>query len=517
MKHASSARTRQRRHTCFISCTACAALLCLAQVVVAQRANPLPANTYNNSPNAAGKSFPASITPIEFSDEPLRLDAVGLTMQIPMGSRAQSSTVGSDVSASILGESSSWLINVRTPRLAGDVKLTSREVLEQIAEHIASASGEVFIARETDGRFKSKPFAARFNDVAGSYAKLLGEPETIIINGMQAERVYIELPPIRQFPATVRGLTVFKSGAVQFVVADLTVILSDFSSVKPIYETTLATTTIINDAQLTNRRAAAVKLGQALIAGLKPNDYEAALTAKPERWLRRYRPAANGSIRDAQELGYARIRTAKGTRNAVATSPGPTGNQEGYVIRVDYRMLDGTDGVVDSRGTYFTTPERDDEVWQVENSIKRGGNSIVIIERGGRNGKSMTVSIEGQGRAPMTIKPILQGDGYITIVEDLLLPRFLVVSGLQGELGFYAYRSDTGTIRYRRDTISIDPQNSNVVLLATTRGDDAKSQTSRYSKSGDFIQTLLPDNSIWEPTTPEALMRIWKDKGLPLD
>jgi hypothetical protein len=463
---------------------------------------------------------PAQPVLIEWGDEPLRLDAVGLTMQLPLGSTAQSSSAGSDVTARIVGKGETWLINVRTPRLPGDLNLTASDVLEQIMVQIATASGEVFVATSQDERLANKPRQARMQDAIGSYARLLAPPQTVVINGRSAERAYIELPPIRQSPASVRGVTVFQTGPVQFVVIDLTTFVEEFERVRPIYESTLATTRIESDSDVTTRRAAAVALGARVLDGLDESKYEAALKAKPTRWLRRYRPASTGSDRDAEELGYARISTTVGRRGLVGgagAGGGGAGDDQGYLVQVDFRMLDGRNGITDSRGIYFMTPDRQEEVWKVENAVRRDGKSIITIETGGRVGKSMSVRVEGQGRAPMTVKPILQGDGYITIVEDLLMPRFLIEAGIPGDFGFYAYRSDTGSIRYRRDELVRDPEEPKGWLLTTTRGDDARNQVSRYTVNGDLIRTTLPDGSVWEPTTPESLMRLWKDKGLPLD
>lgn len=458
----------------------------------------------------------ASTTPglVELADEPFRLEAVGLTMMLPVGARADSSSAGGDVSARIIPQDSTWLLSVRAPRLTGDLNLTTAELLEQIAVHIASASGEQFKATGRSS-LPGSGSTAKYTDLDGFRARLLGEPQTLTINGRPASRVYISLPPVNQTPATVRGVTIFQTGATQYVVMDLTVIAEEFERSKPIYETIVATANFVDDAELTMRRGAAIEMGTRLISGLKPADYQAAIGANAERWLRLYRPSASGNIRDDEELGYARIRAKVGPRSDVAEAAGPAANVDGYIVQIDVRILAGEGRIIDTKGIYFMTPGRTEEVWQLSQAARKDGQTFTTIERGGRVDKSITIRIDGQARAPMTVKPIIQGEGYISIVEDMLLPRFMIAQGIAGEFGFYSYRSEATTIRYRRDVLEKDPKDPSVWTLTTTRGDDRTAQVSRYTAGGELLQTTLPDRNVWEPVTPQKILDLWKSKGLP--
>lgn len=453
---------------------------------------------------------------VELADEPFRLDAVGLTMMLPIGARADSNSAGGDVTARIVPSDNTWLLNVRTPRLTGDLNLTAEELLEQIAVHIASASGEQFKASGRSN-LPGSGTTAKYTDLDGFRARLLGEPQTVTINGRQASRAYISLPPVNQTPATVRGVTVFQTGPTQYVVMDLTVIAEEFERSKPIYETIVATAKFVDDADLTLRRGAAIEMGKRLIDDLKPETFQAAIAANSERWLRLYRPSASGNIRDDEELGYARIRSKIGPRSDVAESNGPAGNSDGYIVQIDVRVLAGEGRILDTKGIYFMTPDRTEEVWQLSQAARKDGQVFTTVERGGRVDKSITIRIDGQARAPMTIKPIIQGDGYVSIVEDMLMPRFLISQGIPGEFGFYSYRSEAATIRYRRDVLDKDPKDPNVWILTTTRGDELVSQVSRYTATGDLIQTVLPNRTVWEPITPQKILDLWKAKGLPQD
>lgn len=464
----------------------------------------------------AGEASRPSPSLVELADEPFRLDAVGLSMMLPVGARAESSSAGGDVSARIIGPDNSWLLNIRTPRLPGDLGLSTADLLEQIAVHIASASGEQFKATGKSN-LPGTGSTAKYTDLEGFRARLLGEPQVVTINGRTAHRVYISLPPVSQTPATVRGVTIFQTGPTQFVVMDMTVIAEEFDRSKVIYETMVATAAFVDDTELTLRRGAAIEMGQRILGALKPEHYRAALEAQPERWLRLYRPSATGSARDDQEIGYARIKTKFGSRSDVAAAAGPAASSEGYILQIDVRILTGNDRIVDTKGIYFMTPDRTEEVWQLSQAVRKDGQTITTVERGGRIDKSITVMIDGQARAPRTIRPIIQGEGYVSIVEDLLIPRFLITSAIPGEFGFYSYRSDAETIRYRRDLLERDPKAPDVWTLTTTRGDDRVSQVSRYTSTGELIQTVLPDRSIWEPITPEKILNLWKSKGLPQD
>lgn len=490
-----------------------ASLLLLA--ALALTTSPAFAQPRASSPGAPRQPA-TSPTLVELADEPFRLDAVGLSMFLPVGARAESNSAGGDVSARIIPADNSWLLSIRTPRLTGDLNLSAADLLEQIAVHIASASGEQFKATGTSN-LPGSGSTAKYADLAGFRARVLGEPQTVTINGRQASRVYISLPPINQTPATVRGVTVFQTGPTQYVVMDLTSIAEQFETAKPVYETMVATANFVDDSDLTMRRGAAIEMGKRLFDALTPENYQAALTANSERWLRLYRPSPTGNIRDDQELGYARIRTKVGPRSEVAAASGPAANAEGYIFQIDVRLLPDAERIIDSRGVYFMTPDRNEEVWQLSQAVRKDGQTLTTVERGGRVDKSITILIDGQARAPMTIKPIIQGEGYVSIVEDMLIPRLLITNAIPGEFGFYSYRSDAATIRYRRDVLEKDPNDPNVWILTTTRGDDRVSQVSRYSLAGDLINTVLPDRTMWEPITPEKILNLWKSKGLPQD
>jgi hypothetical protein len=466
--------------------------------------------------STAPAARPMSAPLLELADEPFRLDAVGLSMMLPVGASAESSSAGGDVTARIVPRDKTWLLNIRTPRLTGDLNLTTDDLLEQIAVHIASASGEQFKATGRTS-LPGSGNTAKYNDLASFRARLLGEPQTVTINGRQASRVYVSLPPVNQTPATVRGVTIFQTGPTQYVVMDLTVIAEEFERSKPIYETIVATSDFVDDADLTMRRGAAIEMGKRLIEGLKPEDYRTAIAANSERWLRLYRPSTTGNLRDDEELGYARIRAKIGPRSDVADASGPAGNADGYIVQIDVRLLAGEGRIIDTRGIYFMTPDRTEEVWQLSQAARKDGQTFTTIESGGRVDKSITIRIEGQARAPMTNKPIIQGEGYISIVEDMLVPRFLIAQAIPGEFGFYSYRSESATIRYRRDVLEKDPKDPNVWVLTTNRGDDRVSQVSRYTQTGELLQTVLPDRNIWEPVTPQKILDLWKSKGLPQD
>lgn len=482
---------------------ACLTLATLAYPALAQQ-RPSP------------KAAPPSPALVELSNETFRLDAVGLSMMLPVGARAESNSAGGDVTALIVPSDKTWLLNIRTPRLAGDLNLTTADLLEQIAVHIASSSGEQFKATGRTA-LPGSGSTAKYTDLEGFRARLLGEPQTVTINGRQASRAYVSLPPVNQTPATVRGVTIFQTGPTQYVVMDLTVIAEEFERCKPVYETLVATATFVDDSQLTLRRGAAVEMGKRLFENLRPKDYQTAISAHSERWLRLYTPSPTGNLRDDKEVGYARIRAKVGPRSDVAEASGPAGNADGYVVQVDVRILASDNRIVDTKGIYYMTPDRNEEVWQLSQAIRKDRQTITTIERGGRIDRSITIRIDGQARAPITIKPIIQGDGYLSIVEDMLLPRFLVSQGIAGEFGFYAYRSDAATIRYRRDVLEKDPKDPNVWVLTTTRGDELVSQVSRYTASGDLLQTVLPDRNVWEPVTPQKILDLWRSKGLPQD
>src|SRR5262249_16134110 len=90
------------------------------------RVQPVPKPVTPSKPAAASPTSPAKPSdptvrtadpsPVEFGEEPYKLESAGLTMLLPLNCTAQSSSAGSKSAADIVGKDRIRMISTQTPR-----------------------------------------------------------------------------------------------------------------------------------------------------------------------------------------------------------------------------------------------------------------------------------------------------------------------------------------------------------------------------------------------------------------
>lgn len=463
---------------------------------------------------------------VRFAEEPFRLDSVGLTMLLPDGSTAQATQVGAKTNVQITPPDGSWLISIQTPR-TGAPETTAPQALDEIVTGVMKEQGESYVKDQSD---PNRPRGV----LVGYRGEVLIPRHTVIINEQACERAYLKLPGSGSDGPVVRGFTVFKTTPTQFVIFELLVPEAGFARAKGVYQTVVGTAKFEDPTQIGAARTAAITLGIKLMQRIDETAMREIIEARPERWERCYRPSVTGADSDATELGYRRTRLSVGTRAALDPKGDPDAagsRQPGFVAQIDARYLDRarltngqlTEGrIIDSASVFYSSFDRTDEAWTVRMAVRTGtpaGRSTpkVYAEMGGRSGKSLYVSIAAPGEQGRDVRPVFQGDGYISRLESLVLPNLLLRERIPGEYGFYIYQSDAETIRLRRDTLEQPSDRPGMWVLTTRFTEDKKSQTAVFNEKGDVVRTELADGSVWEPISLSRLVQLWKAKGLPME
>ncbi|MDX2132419.1 MAG: hypothetical protein SFY69_10240 [Planctomycetota bacterium] len=482
---------------------ACACtLLALGGPALAQRAVP-------NTPPTA----PAGVTgTVEFDDEAFRLDSVGLEMLLPMGSKAESGSVGGRVTATIKPEDGTWLVNITTPRTANP-EVTAAHAMDEVVTQILKTSGEVYD--------RTKP-----GQVVGYRGTIIVPRSTVEINGMPAERAYVLMPPEGGSPAVVRGYTIFRLTPQQFVTFELITTEPVLAGARRESEGMIGTATFEDPAKVGNARAAAIKTGLKVFERTTPDVLREIVEAMPERWERLYRPSPTGAKADEEEVGYRRVRCALGRRGELDPTKKHTGagdREQGFVVRMDARWLDRPNEagakprIVDSQSIFFLSLDREREGWSVRNVVRDGDRVIQASELGVRDGGTMQVEVETPGQPPRTVRPVIQGEGYVSRLESLLLPQILVRAGITADMAFYVYQSDRETIRLRRDLLEQPADRPGLWRLTTRLHDQSRPQVSEYNERGALVRAELPRGTVAEPISLDELVSLWRRKGLPMD
>ncbi len=457
-----------------------------------------------NSKASTTPGKPVNAGTARLAEEPQRIDAVGLTFYPLEDMRTETTSIAGQSSISLKPADGSWVVNVLTPRTSSP-GTSIEDVCNEAIKQITAAAGAVF----QDGKLQ------------GWRGKILAQDYKLNVNGMPAGRFYLEVPQGEKDPALARGYTVFKVGNDRFTIFDLTTTAKDFDKVKGQYETLVGTARFQDPGELAAARGAAVSAGIKLLEKFDEQALRDLVTGTPERWERLYIPGKTGAASDDTEVAYRRIRAWLGKRgevNAARKTDSLRGieAQEGILVRIDARqVVNGR--VYDSQGIYFTSFDGEEETWTLSNTVRDGKDKSLATETGARSGKSMTVSTVVTGDPGQTIKPVIQGDGYISRVQSFLLPQLLVKGGIPADYGFYVYQSDTGNIRLRRDELSQPSDSPNVWRISTKLKEEGKPMVSLFNKKGELVRTEMPDGSRWEPTTLNQLVKLWREKNLPLD
>lgn len=460
---------------------------------------------------AQGKpgTVPKGVGAVDLAEEQFRLDAVGLSMRIPVGAVVESTRMAGRQSVQITPQDGAWVMNIQTPQTSNE-NATIGEALAQTIDLIKTSYG--IVDKDQKNYFPDE-----------TQAQILERTEKVSLPGGEAARLYVSLPRpggTGDKARLVKGYTIFKPGPKQYVVFELVSPEKSFSQNRGAYETSVGTASFVDSNALMLGRGAAVKAGTAFVQQLSPDDYRKAMGAN-EEWYRLYKPAATGAAMDAQELGYRGMKYWRGQRGEV--NPGKpksqwsrADQQEGYLCQVRGRiMVEG--GMGDTMGLYFMTPDRNEEMWSVTTAFKDANGKVIAqaSETGARLGDDVTVVKEESGRPPTHVKPPIMGEGYVSQFETYVLPRIMVQKDVRAELGFYAYQSNpSNTISFRRESAQ---KEGSLWKVTTTVRDDMPPQVSTYGKEGELLKTVMDDGRVWEPVELSKLKRMWEQKGLSVD
>jgi hypothetical protein len=447
-----------------------------------------------------------------FQQDPLKMEAVGLTLLIPEGAEVDSSSMGSVNDATLQDKQGRYVIKIQTPRTAKKDLTLSKLVNDALTQLLDSNR----LIEVRSGDVNAKATAARL--ISREPDPEATPPQTLSLrNGgstpMTIERFYVELPPITGSDPLVRGFTAAKISSDQFITFELFTNQSNFEAARQTYELCVGSAVFENTTKAQAERAATITAGVRLMGSVKREDIEAVIAAQPERWERLYRASQTGKKEDDTEVGYRRIRLSTG-REAGAS-------REGYIVRIDARFLDGT-RTVDSQSFFHMTYDRKEENWTVRMAIKddpknKSATPTTAAETGARFQDQLTVHVEATGQSPKSIKPTISGEGYISRVESFLLPQLLVRKQMPAIYGFYTYQTQSERITLRRDELK-QPENDNQAWMLTTRLMESQPELlAMYNTDGTLLTSDMGNKIIAEPSTVQELNSLWKSKGLPMN
>ncbi len=465
--------------------------------------------------SAAGQTAGKAVTPqtgaVELADQPQVLESIGLKFFPPLGTKVIQDTAGKEAKLTIVPADESWQISVTAPRTTNPDLTVSTACDELIAKLL-----------ERVGRVDEK------TQEINSLGKVVSRTDKLVLDSdrpdLIGEQFIVSLPRSKNAPDTIRGYTLVKIAPDRFVNFELITTADKFQAAAAVYQIVVRTAKFEDSERMVAARAAAISAGKSVFASLTDDVLREIMKQRNGRFERLYRPAVGGARMDETEVAYRRVTTWFGKRGELDPSRPAKDftaaeKEEGYLLRTDARYVNGPQ-IVDISGTFFIRPDRSMEAWVIRQAIRQAGKKDVVgisTEKGARNGDIISVVTEVTGQPDESVKTQVSGEGYLSRFDSMLLPQILIRSKVPTEFGFYVYQSEAGKVQLRRELLEQPADRPGLWKLTTRLSEDRRPMVSLYNDQGDLIRTELSDGSIWEPIDAKSLVRLWRDKSLPLD
>lgn len=443
--------------------------------------------------------------PIEFDGEPYLIEDLGLSLFLPVGCTIERAFIpGGKQAFTIEPEDRTWVLQVFIERVNA-LDMTPQSYLDNVValHHQRRRDQTVVVPGQPLLRHEE-----------------IDRTDNLVVGELTGSRVYMRLP--HRASTLVTGYAAFQLEQREFLAFQFDVLTDEFERARPVFETIVAASRFNRpDPEELAERAASLMAGERFLHGLTPADLESALPAEPVL-LRLYEPSKTGSDADAKEIGYQRVHIRTGQLGETTGRPrhswSASERRFGFIATIEGRFLD-RDRVVDVNANLYLSRDRNEESWSLITTVtgpnletgrtESVSNNQTII----RNGSRLTSRILVERDPPVVRDWVLPDRGFISGVETYLLPRLVANADLAVPFAFYHFHTVRGSITLRRDSFSKTPIGWNREELRSELEDP---HVSTYTSNGELIRATLANGTIMEPIDPERLVRLWKNKDLPI-
>lgn len=441
---------------------------------------------------------------VDLADSPMAIEAIGLRLYPQAGATSFTQTLGGMVTSSI--------------RLADGIGTVSIQRRTTEGKDLALQEIEGALLKKTLGLPEETTGVSIDAAIDTDAGRSLGRSPSIPAAGRIVRPFYVSMKDAQAEP--YRGFAVLKLTTADFVLFQLSADEAHFERAREVFEVMLGTAELLTDDASTADRGAALAAGVALLKGLSADAYDAVIRDFPEQFERIYRPAPGGAEADEKEVGYRRVKAWIGSRDDL-TAGEPTNQDadswDGYLLRIDGLVLLDDGRRADSQSVYFLSRDRRQEAWSVTMAIRgAAGAPEIWSELGARSGDSMSVQISQAGQSAHTIRPLIEGEGYVSRLESYLIPQLLIRAGRPGKYAFYAYDQSAESNRLRRIELARVTDRPGMWRVTTRRADE-QFEVADFNEYGRLIRSETSDGLIKRPIEFDRLYRIWESKALPLD
>ncbi|MCC7389973.1 MAG: hypothetical protein IT431_14525 [Phycisphaerales bacterium] len=451
------------------------------------------------------------------SDVVVARPSVGLTALLPEGATRSSFQMAGRGVDKITFPDMAAIVNLT------EVSLTEAKTLPEVADSIVRELLSSVSALDVD---PNKPLE-NTPGIGNAKGRLLSR-EMREINGWPAEVFYLQLASVGGGEDAAYGYAVFMPTGNTVARFELQTTAGDLARAKPYFEAMVNSTRIEDPDLAAAQRALGVESGVAFFRSLTPEDVEAVIKRMGDDWHaeRFYQPSETGSDRDAVELGYRLTRYAVGKLEDLKEpserrGSSPEDRQKGYLVFQKARILNG-DQMIDVDAGYFVTPDRSQESWTIRQAVRsvkapKAPATGVVVETGVRNRSDLTISRVAGGGPVQTIRPAIEGSGYISRAEVLLLPYLLMHKDAPGEYRFYGFNQSFDRVAMREDAVEAPTAERNNWRYTSRASDSSPAQVATFDSKMALVRAERADEQVWEPMSLRTLLDLWKQKGLPVN
>lgn len=490
-----------------LSRLAAASLLLSSEPAFAQSTAKPPVTSNNLSATAAPPAKPAPADGLE--PAPLEFELLGMRFRPPAGAIMRSEGTG---------PTATWILTERAdpPRF---ILRISRLVADDAASS-PRAQIDAYVRSVSERPSPNAVFAVR----ARKEFEMGGRPAGLLYTSLREGTGEDEV-------SAVQGYFLLQTSPKEFVVISSLLAEADYASVPALLERSFRTMEVLPGERLAEERVARMGRGEHFLDGLDEDALRRALDPAPKdgalpapRWYRISRVDPAGEVQEVGYMTLTAIDAAQGLANPDRKEQAWSNEEKerGLLARVQLRTLLDPKGesVSDTDARYWMRWDRRREFWTVRTTLRKGRLTQSSAQLGIR-----TAPKAGSPRPMLEVTEVSQtvaaGEprrwalpehGYLSQAEALLLPRLLPRADAATAFGFYWYDSRSGRLAQRVDTKRGLADGAEIGTRQTLESPVIEE---RVDARGILVRRASDDGSVVEAMSGEALLALWRKKGLP--
>lgn len=332
----------------------------------------------------------------------------------------------------------------------------------------------------------------------------------------------------------ITGFLVVPRAGREFVAFRLVVETSAFESALPLLERSLSTIRIDPPETLVFWESDVLEAGRQRLSAFSSERLLAAADGR-ERWHRLRRPNADGSL---VEVGAFMVRAVPAPRGLLDPARDPDSlraseKEPGVLVSIEARMLPPETAPgeqptwLDVSLRAWLALDRSGEAWSMRRTIRGDRREPSVAETGVRLAPSAgqprpLLEVIESSREAMSREPrrwTLPDEPFLSQVEAVLLGPLLAASGdpVAGEFAWRTYDRGLGDVTRRLEVLVPVGDSGGFEIRTLTHPDDAAPLVQRFDSKGRLVERRDPDGTITEAIELDALRRVWRSKGLPIE